>query len=549
MKIPRLRILTAFLLMVGTFTTTNVAGGLSGTGGQLPEPPRKFVEIPKPAPPRRVHAVPAGGNFQAALDAAQPGDVITLAAGESYVGRFILPRKDGAEYITIRTSTPDGSLPAEGTRIAPADSPLLPKIVAANTEPAVLAAPGAHHYRFLGIEITARPNPAGGRYAKLNYGLVWMGYPIKRVDEIPHHIVFERCYIHGYPEGEFYRGIMLNAADAAVVDSHIAAIHSLHQEAQAIDSWTGPGPFKIVNNYLEAAGENLMFGGADTAIPGLVPSDIEIRRNHFFKPLTWRVGHPSYAGKRWIVKNLFELKNAQRVLIEGNVFENNWVMGQDGTAILFTVRNQSGSNPWAVVQDVAFKYNVIRGAGVNGFNILGKDYNFPSQVTQRLLIAENVIGTVDEPLGDDNAGWGVEVSGGPRGIVIEHNTIFVRRGPVVADGAPSVDFVFRRNVASYGLYGIFGDNKGGGVPAIAHYFPNGDISRNVLVGNLRNDPTPYPPTTMILQSWSEVGFVNLASGDYRLSPTSRARKLESGGRAPGADHDSIKKAIAGVVRP
>jgi hypothetical protein len=53
-----------------------------------------------------------------------------------------------------------------------------------------------------------------------------------------------------------------------------------------------------------------MFGGGDPAIPNLVPSDIEIRRNYFSKPLSWRVGDPSYTGVTWLVKNLLELKNA-----------------------------------------------------------------------------------------------------------------------------------------------------------------------------------------------------------------------------------------------
>jgi hypothetical protein len=81
-----------------------------------------------------------------------------------------------------------------------------------------------------------------------------------------------------------------------------------------------------------------LLGGADPAIPNLVPSDIEIRRNHFAKPLSWRVGDPSYAGIHWAVKNLLELKNAQRVLIVGNVLDHNWYDAQDGFGILFTVR-------------------------------------------------------------------------------------------------------------------------------------------------------------------------------------------------------------------
>src|SRR5258705_8151381 len=74
-------------------------------------------------------AVPAGGDLQAALNAAQPGDVITLAPGATYVGNFVLPNKGAISgYITIRSAAPDASLPPAGVRISPADSAQLPKI-------------------------------------------------------------------------------------------------------------------------------------------------------------------------------------------------------------------------------------------------------------------------------------------------------------------------------------------------------------------------------------------------------------------------------------
>src|SRR4051812_13078409 len=95
-------------------------------------------------------------------------------------------------------------------------------------------------------------------------------------------------------------------------------------DAQAIAGWSGPGPYKIVNNYLEGSTENLIFGGAgnnslmqlmlsidtnaDPVITNLVPSDIEVRNNYFFKPLSWKQDDPSYAGMHWAVKNIFELK-------------------------------------------------------------------------------------------------------------------------------------------------------------------------------------------------------------------------------------------------
>jgi hypothetical protein len=86
--------------------------------------------------------------------------------------------------------------------------------------------------------------------------------------------------------------------------------------SQAILSYNGAGPFKIVDNYPEATTENVMFGGADPKMRDLVRSDIEIRRNQLFKPARWRPGDPSFGGVNWPIKDLLDLKNAQRVLIE-----------------------------------------------------------------------------------------------------------------------------------------------------------------------------------------------------------------------------------------
>jgi len=83
-------------------------------------------------------------------------------------------------------------------------------------------------------------------------------------------------------------------------------------------------------------------------------------------------------GTKWSVKNSFELKNAQDVLIENNVFENVWVADQPGFAIVLTPRNQSGRAPWAVVQRVMFRSNVVRHVA-GGVNFLGTDNLAPSQ--------------------------------------------------------------------------------------------------------------------------------------------------------------------------
>src|ERR1700754_749940 len=278
--------------------------------------------------------VPAGGDLQAAIDSAAPGDTIVVEAGATYRGPFRLTAKPGESYITIQSSRA-----SEITgRVSPSQSSLLAKLRSnAVAEPILRTTTGAHHYKLIGLDIST--------FAATDfvYDLVRLGSGDQTtLSSVPHHFTLDRVWIHGFPTQEVQRGLSLNTAETTIINSYISEIHAVAMDTQAICGWNGPGPYHIINNYIEAAAENILFGGADPAIPNLVPSDIEIRRNHLFKPLTWKVGDPSYLGRHWAIKNLLELKNARRVTINGNLFQNNWVDGQSGIPIVFTARNQGG---------------------------------------------------------------------------------------------------------------------------------------------------------------------------------------------------------------
>lgn len=497
----------------------------------LPELPRSYLDTTYVRPSGRTIAVQAGGDFQAALNRARPGDEITLEAGVTFVGPFTLPSKAGSGWITIRTSAPESSLPPPGTRVHPSFADSMPKLAAASGS-VITAAPGAHHYRFIGIEI--RPMP--GFF--LN-NLVTLGFADSSEGRLPSHIVFDRCYLHGDPIKGSRRGIALNGKSLAVIDSYLSDFKEVGAEAQAILGWNGPGPFKIVNNYLEAAGENLMFGGgADPAIFGLVPSDIEIRGNHLYKPLSWRKGHPSFAGTPWTVKNIFELKNARRVLVEGNVLEHNWEHEQNGFAILFTVRNQNGGAPWAVVEDVTFRRNIVRHSG-SGVNILGRDDNFPSQQTKRILIQDNLFEDIS------SAKWGgsgilFQLLEGTSDVIIDHNTGLQDGHVILADGKSHTGFVFRNNIVPHAQYGITGTGTGTGIPTLSRYFPGAIIQKNVFAGG---EHAQYPKGNFFPASLERVKFVNRATGDYRLAYTSQAKKAGTDGKDLGADFAGLAEAI------
>jgi hypothetical protein len=225
--------------------------------------------------------VAAGGDLQAALNKALPGDTVLLQAGATFTGNFVLPKKTGSTFITVRSSTADSSLPAAGVRLTPAYAGLLPKIKSPNTASAIQTATGAHHWRLQFLELRAN---SGG------YGeIVRLGSSSETVAaNQPHHLLLDRLYIHGDSKLGSKRGIALNSADTSILSSYISDIKAQGLDSQAICGWNGPGPYLIENNFLEATGENVMFGGADPAIQGLVPANITLRRNLISKNLQWQ---------------------------------------------------------------------------------------------------------------------------------------------------------------------------------------------------------------------------------------------------------------------
>src|SRR5215510_7922976 len=101
-----------------------------------PEPPRVYLDTTYTPPKGRSIEVKAGGDFQAALNQARPGDAITLEAGATFTGNFTLPNKSGSgqsEWIVVRSSAADSGVPPPGTRITPSYSNVLPKIVSPNS--------------------------------------------------------------------------------------------------------------------------------------------------------------------------------------------------------------------------------------------------------------------------------------------------------------------------------------------------------------------------------------------------------------------------------
>ena len=486
--------------------------------GSPPELPRAEVQLPGAGTSGVVRVVANSDDFQSAIDDAKPGDVIALLPGSVYRGSLTLPKKEGDEWITIRTNVPDGTFPVRGTRVGPSDARMMP-VIESDDQSAIQAEAGAHHYRFIGIEI----RPKAGVYIR---NLVLLGVGANTVEDLPHHLIFERCYVHGDPNVGGRRGIALNTRDAAVVDSYFSDFKGEGEDTQAILVWNGTGPLAIINNYLEAAGENIMFGGSDPAIINLVPSDIVIRNNHLSKPLSWRNSH-------WTIKNLFELKNARRVLIEHNLLEYNWPQAQNGYSIVFTPRNQDGDSPWSMVRDITFRNNLVRHVS-SGMNILGTDDIHPSQQTKRILIRDNVFDDVSN-VNWEGFGNVFQILSGAADITVDHNTAFETNAVLVASGELNHGFTFTNNIVLNAVYGVGGDNYyGDPAGALSSYFPGAVFRANVIQGGRASD---YPTGNFFPDSMSNIGFANYAGGDYRLQANSPYKNAGTDGKDIGANID------------
>lgn len=305
--------------------------------------------------------MPAGGDLQAALVAAQPGDVIELEAGARFVGQFRLPAKSGS--VTLRSS---GLLPER--RITPADAPALATIVSPG---GYMAIDGYDTANWVVSGVRFEPNPTG---AGEIIGL-WRAV----------NVTLDRILIEVPDGAQQKRAVLGNGRHVTLTRSHIAGVWREGQDSQAFAAWDGAGPYTITDNYLEAASENVLFGGAGSSADAEVPADILVEGNHFSKPLAWK-GLPRQ------VKCLLELKSARRVTIRNNLFERNWADAQAGRAILFTVRNQDGDAPWSVIEDVLFERNTLREIE-RGFNLLGYDNYSPSGQMTRVTIRDNYIET------------------------------------------------------------------------------------------------------------------------------------------------------------
>jgi hypothetical protein len=565
----------------------------AGTFDGPAELPRVLVQNSLASTPSKgkTWTVPAGASPQQAINTASCGDTIYLQAGATYTTGLTLPAKpcDSQHWITIRTSAPDTALPTPGHRMTPcyAGVTSLPgrpsfncsapkKVLAKIQYSAISGFPidvtnGANHYRLIGLEIT---RTAG---SNVIYGLV----NIKSTSRAD-HLVFDRLWIHGTSNSDTAHGVHLGGSQyVAVVDSYINDIHCVAISGACVDaqaiaggvSGLPMGPYQIVDNFLEASGENVMFGGGAASSS---PADIEIRRNHFFKPITWKKGSPGYVGgtngNPFVVKNLLELKNAQRVLVDSNIMEYTWGgFSQFGQAILLTPRNQSlnGTNvcPMCQVTDVTVRYTKISHVA-GGFQIANGISGSGGKplAGQRYSIHDLVVDDIDGPK-YGGTGLFAQISNAPgvsviQDLQINHVTAFPVHTMLSVGNALSnpdmKNFVFNNNLITTGRYPVW--SVGGGssncafsdvpITVLSTCFTPYSFTHNALIAAPASFPsTKWPAGNYFASSTTTVQFAKYnggIGGDYHLVASSPYKGAGTDRKDLGADINALTAATSGV---
>ena len=574
----------AFTLSVSSLS----ASGFDGPA----ELPRVYIQTAvanTPAPGTTI-TVNSGGNLQSALNSANCGDTVSLQAGATFTGVFTFPAKscDDNHWIMVRTGADDSTLPAEGSRLTPcyagvsslpgrpafqciSTTNVLAKLVmAANGDGPVVFASGANHYRLIGLEIT--------RTART--GLV-NALSSVAANGTANNLIFDRVWMHGSAQDETTRGVglggttYLSIVDSFFTDFHCISVTGSCGDAQAIVGGMGDspmGPYKITDNFLEASGENILFGGGEATA---TPADIEISHNHLFKPLTWMKGQTGYVGgsngNPFVVKNLIELKNAQRLLIDGNIMEGAWGgFSQVGFAILLTPKNQAGPNGTNLcsdcqVTDVTIRNSMIRhvGAGMQIANGLS-DNGGAALAGQRYSIHDVIIDDING-VKYNGPGEFAQVSmglGAPvlQNVTINHVTAFPPSmqfviGAQLSSTTPMTNFVFTNNIVNAGTYPVWSNGNGDTANCAYHdsplttfkaCFTSYTFSHNAIIASPANAIWPsgnfFPTLTAVHFVNDNVGI----GGDYHLQTSSPYKGAATDGRDLGADVDAVDAAIAGV---
>lgn len=265
------------------------------------------------------------------------------------------------------------------------------------------------------------------------------------------------------------------------------------------------------------------------------------------------------------MKNLIELKNAQRVLLEGNILENCWGgFTQHGNAIIVNGLNPADNTLSHIsVMDFTVRYNrASHTASVFSLANPGPN-NLP---IGRISIHDNIFDDVSSKYQNGEtvgAFAGVysycsSTTCGNGNILINHNTELITDpikwfAVVGAVRGPIPNWTYKNNIVSInagpaiintGFPGCADNTINNTAKLVACFSPYA-MNDNVLIGG--SGPWPIgnylPPTPAAVKF---VNYNNANGGNYQLLSTSPYHNAGTDGKDLGADVTAVSSHTSGV---
>lgn len=422
-------------------------------------------------------------------------------------------------------------------RVASADQAYMPTINASiGNQPVITCDNGANNYYIRGLAFRNPSNllqasgyihlrPAAGELIYANY---------------PNNITVQQCVFLGDGQN-VRRAIYLGAENVAIMDNYCDDLGDINSDCQFVLMVSGIGKYRIVNNYARIGGpsENILMGGVNLAgsTDAFLPSDVEIRGNHFRKP-SW--------GSH---KNHFEVKFGRRILYEGNVHQDHNGLAQQASIVL-KLSDQGGSNPMVASDDIIIRCNVVKDLssvvatiGLSGA-APGTAPGNPNGSPTRVDILDNI-------LTSGSSGQGIQL-GFQRDIRIRHNTIVTG----VSTYQKAIDLTSNSNIVNAEIrYNILCSTQiqpsfcvasavgqGTGETAFAAHVNGTEIFQD----NLCVAPASTYANQLRESTRAAIGFTDLAGANYILMPSSKGYRAAPNNVDFGADIPFVQALVAGV---
>ena len=197
--------------------------------------------------------------------------------------------------------------------------------------------------------------------------------------------------------------------------------------AQSFIAGNGPGPVLLQNNLISGTGIPIHFD--DSGGWWYDRHDYVVRRNLFTAPLTQEAGGPQSDGLHYFHRQMIEWKGGQRILVDGNIFQNSFAdVTPLGAALVLTPR------AGGYVSDVMISNNTFS-QNAGGIALAAIDSYTPvSKPLERVSISNNLFhhndGYQNVAISARPAATGVLLYYGyaAADLRFDHNTLYDNRG-------------------------------------------------------------------------------------------------------------------------